>query len=691
MNKLYNPTPKKRMKMSAMKTSSNGKKLKIICKYFILGKCNKGDCCPYVHNILDKSQNTPEIECPMYKVGFCKIGPLCHYLHIKKEKNIEDELEEKITTSTTPINDEQLNSVQSLKDNTNELTTTANNIDINIEKDNVKEKEKFKEKDKENLGNELNDTQNDFLNFPEIPIWYIEHYFDKPISIIFSELEQKNLPEVEILKKKYGFTNIEPNLPLIHLLNKKNKNPNNLNMTALNMNVNLSLNKVNPRMKQFLAQSITNNFITNDSLQQNNNQSSNNKSISNGVGIGINSNNENFSNTQFDAYSFKKDSIEYIINKEKDIYYYLIRCENYDIIKKSMESNTIKLPEELYNKYKNGEMKANKLTIIIIIFDNENNNFSGFAKLKYPLDHFYQINENKVSIDHNLENNEKKSFSEPFTFKIEWLWRTKLHYTKINHLMNRADHDHFINQGKNGCPIDRDLGNYCCRLMIKRLSKNEVKELINHKKIFEDQVNQEYHENNEDIFYRTSEKEDEIRNSFKDNYFVTKNEIKTEEERGLLFSRKKRISNRGNGIRKNCRNKSRSRSRSRDMNGSIKKRKSQNKNKNISKNINQQFNQQLNLNQNEINFKNKNTIEKYICYNNNYDNNLKRYKNFHTNSNDSFKLAYDTNKFYQEYSRKNYFHEEKYHNEQKNYHNNYNKEHYHDKSNSKNFYGKGHH
>ena len=73
------------------------------------------------------------------------------------------------------------------------------------------------------------------------------------------------------------------------------------------------------------------------------------------------------------------------------------------------------------------------------------------------------------------------------TYKIEWLWRTKLHYSKVGHLMNRADDDHFLNEGRNGCPIDKDLGNYCCRLMIKRLSKDEVKELINEKKIFENQ------------------------------------------------------------------------------------------------------------------------------------------------------------------------------------------------------------
>ena len=51
-------------------------------------------------------------------------------------------------------------------------------------------------------------------------------------------------------------------------------------------------------------------------------------------------------------------------------------------------------------------------------------------------------------------------------------------FSEVSHLMNRADDDHFLIEGKNGCPIDKDLGNYICRLMIKRLTQEEIFELI---------------------------------------------------------------------------------------------------------------------------------------------------------------------------------------------------------------------
>ena len=61
-------------------------------------------------------------------------------------------------------------------------------------------------------------------------------------------------------------------------------------------------------------------------------------------------------------------------------------------------------------------------------------------------------------------------------------------FSQVCHLMNKSDNDHFLNEGKNGCPIHKDLGNYICRLMINRLSKEEVFELMNEKQIFYNQI-----------------------------------------------------------------------------------------------------------------------------------------------------------------------------------------------------------
>ena len=314
------------------------KKLKVMCKYFMMGKCTKGENCKYLHNEQEKEKriNVPKLECPMFNIGYCKNGNMCNYIHKKCE-------------------------------------TLPENFSENI-----------------------------------LPVWIIEHYLEKPINLIFKELEQQNLPEIIELRKKY-------NLPI----NAENNNNN-------NNNSNLPI------------------LIP---LKNNANQNDNN----------------------FDKYAPKKNSIENLINSNRLIKYYLVKIDTYNDIITSMEKNTLKINEILKNKLINEiSINNNNLTIITIIFDNENLNYTGFAKIK------------KLS-EINKENND-------LSLNIEWLWRTKLHYSKLNHLINKSDNDNFFVKGENGCNIDPNLGNYICRLMIKRLSKDEVKELVQEKKIFDNQM-----------------------------------------------------------------------------------------------------------------------------------------------------------------------------------------------------------
>ena len=316
------------------------KKLKVMCKYFMMGKCTKGENCKYLHNEQEKEKriNVPKLECPMYNIGYCKSGNMCNYIHKKCE-------------------------------------TLPENMSENI-----------------------------------LPIWIIEHYLEKPINLIFKELEQQNLPEIIELRKKY-------NLPL----NSENNTINNNNNNNNNLPVLIP-------------------------LKNNTNQNDNN----------------------FDKYGPKKNSIENLINSNRLIKYYLVKIDTYNDIKNSMENNKLKINEILKNKLINEISINNNLTIITIIFDNENLNYTGFAKIK------------KLS-EINKENKE-------LSLNIEWLWKTKLHYSKLNHLINKSDNDNFFVKGENGCNIDPNLGNYICRLMIKRLSKDEVKELVQEKKIFENQM-----------------------------------------------------------------------------------------------------------------------------------------------------------------------------------------------------------
>ena len=127
-------------------------------------------------------------------------------------------------------------------------------------------------------------------NFSEniLPVWIIEHYLEKPINLIFKELEQQNLPEIIELRKKY-------NLPI----NAENNNNNN--------NSNLPI------------------LIP---LKNNNNQNDNN----------------------FDKYAPKKNSIENLINSNRLIKYYLVKKDTYNYIINSMEKNTLKINKIIKNK-----------------------------------------------------------------------------------------------------------------------------------------------------------------------------------------------------------------------------------------------------------------------------------------------------------------------------------------------------
>lgn len=408
-----------------------GIKSKILCKYFIQGKCNKGEECPYLHSKVEKPKEMTQIECPMYNIGFCKNGPLCHFMHFKKDEYIEEKIEEKNTASTTPINEENINI----------------NKETNDEKSNKEEKKE--------VSSEIKNK--------EIPIWYLEHFFEKPIALIFSDLEQKNLPEITELKKKYGFTNIQPNLPVLPSMNKKGKmnfNMNTLNLNFNNFNMNFALNN----NKTEINNNINNNIIQN-SVQMNNK-------------INMVQNNRN---PNYGKYELKKNSIELLIYKEENIYYYMIKCKNMEEIKNSQETNFISIPDCLSKKYNNIESNnsSTNLTIILIIYDEETENLAGFARLITP-----------------LSKNEEKDM-----YKIEWLWRTKLSISKVSHFMNQADNDRFLNEGKNGCEVDKYLGNFCCRLMMKRLTKDEFKELENEKKMFENQKKLILNLNNENEKY----------------------------------------------------------------------------------------------------------------------------------------------------------------------------------------------
>ena len=380
---------------------------KIICKYFIHGKCIKGEKCPYLHSQFKlEEEDISERECPMYSVGYCKNGPMCKFIHVKKDEN-GDEI---IDNDTTKI----------INDDTSSTPYDEDSITISYhEEKEEKEKEEKEEKEGDN-------KKEEFINNKIIPIWYLEHYYDKPISAIFSELESQNLPEVISLQKKYKLY--------------KKDNQINMNLNFKNFDMNFAFNNyysfnlpVNNIMVEQYPLYLNNNF------------------------------NNYFYNTN--PHLTKIEYIEYIINNFP-IKYHLVKFKNFEYIRNCQITNQIEIPFFLFKKYK---YTYNNIIIIILIYNSEDEEFSGFAKLEYPIK---EKEENKKS--------RKK-------YKIKWLWKDGINYSEVSHLVNKYDKNHFLYEGKDWSPIHPDLGNYMCRLMLKRLNQEEVFELINEKHIFQEQ------------------------------------------------------------------------------------------------------------------------------------------------------------------------------------------------------------
>ena len=300
---------------------------KIICKYFIVGKCIKGEKCPYLHSQLPlKQENITQRECPMYTIGYCKNGPLCKFIHIKKNS------EEKEKRANDEINksDEEI-------DDDCSTPYDGDSITISYHEENEIKK--------------VNENKEEIKNDKIIPIWYLEHYYDKPISKIFNELENKNLHEVIELQEKYGMTKKENNI--------------NMNLNFNNIDMNFAFNNY----YSFNLPMINNPYYFNNNYFYNNN-----------------------------PYMKQVDYIEYLIDNFKT-YYHFVKFTNYKYLHKCKTKNKISIPYQLYQKYKNINTFQNNFLVIIFIYNCENEEFVGFAKLEYPIKYDYNNYKQKFKIN----------------------------------------------------------------------------------------------------------------------------------------------------------------------------------------------------------------------------------------------------------------------------------------------------
>jgi hypothetical protein len=302
-------------------------------------------------------------------------------------------------------------------------------------------------------------SQAELENIPlpenDIPIWYLEYFFEKPINLIFEEFEKENPEIVSELKEKH--------LPIISLKNKHKPSipRGNININFLQLGGNTA------------------------PYQQN-----------------------------FDIYAEKKDSI--LEKLEQKVRYFLIRCKNMDGVKYSMENNLVTISKQTCIKFK--EAKKSCDNVIFIIFDEENLNYCGFVIFRKELtdDEIYLHNKNLPNSNENSNN--------MMHLKVEWLWRTKLSYTKLDIFKNPlADNELFINS-KDGQEISIDLGHYVCRMMIKRLTREEVRDYMENKRIIQN------NEKNMNVFHNNNFHYD---NNF--NYYNYNNNYNNNYDNSIIY------------------------------------------------------------------------------------------------------------------------------------------------------------
>lgn len=269
---------------------------------------------------------------------------------------------------------------------------------------------------------------------PELPVWYLEYVMEKPISLIFQEFEEQNKGEVEAMMKRCR------NLKHYH----KHKNNKMLTVQA-NQYHNNGINNL-----KYSYQANHHNYLT--------------------------------GHQPYDIYADKKDFIIHSLGKK--VRYFFIRNINMIYVKLAMEFNCLINIKQ--NSIKLREAQKSCDEVILIMFDEHNLNFNGFCKYKKEMtendvEYSSMIN-NPIISDLNL--NQNTSY-----LKIEWHWKTKLSHDKLELLRNPLNNDETIIESKDCQEISSDVGNYICRLMIKRLSKNEVKEYLEKRRICEDALN----------------------------------------------------------------------------------------------------------------------------------------------------------------------------------------------------------
>jgi hypothetical protein len=63
------------------------RKKKQVCRFNLMGKCNKGEQCQFIHESTEEKKEISSIvPCEFFKIGKCKFGNFCKFLHEEKKE-----------------------------------------------------------------------------------------------------------------------------------------------------------------------------------------------------------------------------------------------------------------------------------------------------------------------------------------------------------------------------------------------------------------------------------------------------------------------------------------------------------------------------------------------------------------------------------------------------------------------------
>ncbi|GKT27364.1 Protein suppressor of sable-like protein [Aduncisulcus paluster] len=87
---------------------------RLVCKFFLRGKCSRGDKCPYLHVTSDQSTgNLMERICRHHMLGKCRLGSSCRYLHdLSLLPCLDHHLKRNCLNPNCPFSHKPLNSEQ---------------------------------------------------------------------------------------------------------------------------------------------------------------------------------------------------------------------------------------------------------------------------------------------------------------------------------------------------------------------------------------------------------------------------------------------------------------------------------------------------------------------------------------------------------------------------------------------------